>query len=35
MIKQAKEDPVSNQGGGKWYTEGMRAGIGAKGKNPI
>ena len=36
MIKQVKGDPlVSNHCGGKWYPEGMRAGIGKRGKTVI
>lgn len=33
MVKQAKENPVPNHCGRKWYTEGMRAGVGETGKN--
>lgn len=35
MVKQAKENPVSTHCGRKWYTAGMRAGVGETGKKVI
>lgn len=34
MVKWAKENPVSNHCGGKWYTKGLRVGL-EKGENNV
>lgn len=35
MVKQAKENPVPNHCGRKWYTEAMRAGVGETAKKNV